>query len=42
MDWLLNDMYKYDTYEFAVTVSKDSRKFTTLQILYVDIKKAHL
>jgi len=38
MDWLLNR----DTFEFAVTVSKDSRKFTALQILYVDFKKSHL
>lgn len=38
MDWLLS----HDTFEFAVTVSKDSRKFTALQILYVDFKKSHL
>ena len=39
MDWLLS----HDTLEFAVTVSKDSRKFTALQILYVDyMEKSHL
>lgn len=38
MDWLLSR----DTFEFAVTVSKDFRKFTALQILYVDFKKSHL
>lgn len=39
MDWLLS----HDTLEFAVTVSKDSRKFSALQILYVDFeKKSHL
>ena len=38
MDWLLS----HDTFEFTVNVSKDSRKFTALQILYVDFNKPHL
>ncbi|KAJ7375344.1 hypothetical protein OS493_002095 [Desmophyllum pertusum] len=39
LDWLLED---HGTFEFVVTVLKDSRKLTAWQILYVDTKKPHL
>ena len=37
IDWL-----SADTYEFEVTVSKDTRNFSTFQILYVILDRPHL